>query len=206
MPQDRRAILVTARQRASTHRQLHLARAGDVHVRGTNVTDTATPTPLTCAACQAIDAEDGAADGHLFTQTKYHVPDESALWNSVKRAQDHAADKVTNFAGSLKFVYLHSVWFAIWVLCGVGAFGPTLKFDPFPFGLLTMVVSLEAIFLSTFVMVSQNRQSARADLRAQLDFETNLRAEIWAIHIGAVLGIDHDHVESVVNEAIAASR
>ena len=121
-------------------------------------------------------------------------------------AQDHAADKVTNFAGSLKFVYLHSVWFAIWVLCGVGVFGPTLKFDPFPFGLLTMVVSLEAIFLSTFVMVSQSRQSARADLRAQLDFETNLRAEIWAIHIGAVLGIDHDHVESVVNEAIAASR
>jgi uncharacterized membrane protein len=170
------------------------------------VTDTATPNPITCAACQAIDAEDGDADGHLFTRTKYHVPDESALWNSVKRAQDRAADKVTDFAGSLKFVYLHSVWFAIWVLCGVGAFGPGLKFDPFPFGLLTMVVSLEAIFLSTFVMVSQNRQSARADLRAQLDFETNLRAEIWAIHIGAVLGIDHDHVESVVNEAIAASR
>jgi uncharacterized membrane protein len=171
----------------------------------TQVTDTVTPNPITCAACIAIDAEDGLADGHLFTESKYHVPDESALWHSVKRAQDRAADKVTGFAGSLKFVYLHSFWFAIWILCGVGLFGQTLRFDPFPFGLLTMVVSLEAIFLSTFVMVSQNRQSARADLRAQLDFETNLRAEIWSIHIGAALGIDHEHVESVVNEAIASS-
>lgn len=168
-------------------------------------TETVSPNPITCAACLAIDAEDGAADGHLFTATKYHVPDEAAVWKSVKRAQDHAADKVTGFAGSLRFVYLHSVWFAIWVLCGIGLFGEALKFDPYPFGLLTMVVSLEAIFLSTFVMVSQNRQSSRADLRAQLDFETNLRAEIWAIHIGAVLGVDHDHVESVVSEAIVAS-
>ena len=170
-------------------------------------TDLSSPShsPLTCAACQAIDAQDGAADGHLFTATKYHVKSESEIWQSVKRAQDHAADKVTNFAGSLKFVYLHSVWFAIWVVLNIGLFGEALKFDQYPFGLLTMIVSLEAIFLSTFVMVSQNRQAARSDLRAQLDFETNLRAEIWAIHIGAKLGIDHDHVEDVVRQAIAAS-
>ena len=161
---------------------------------------------LTCLAFQAIDRWDGDADGHLFTHTKYHVPNESSVWKSLKRSQDHAADKVTGFAGSLKFVYLHSAWFAIWVLCGIGVFGAALKFDPFPFGLLTMVVSLEAIFLSTFVMVSQNRQSARADLRAELDFETNLRAEIWAVHIGAALGIDHDHVEEIVKQAVIASK
>jgi uncharacterized membrane protein len=169
------------------------------------VTDTTTSESLTCPACRAIDADDGAADGQLFTPMKYHVPDESAVWQSVKRAQDRAADTVTGFAGSLKFVYLHAFWFSVWILCGIGLFGTALKFDPFPFGLLTMVVSLEAIFLSTFVMVSQNRQSARSDLRAQLDYETNLRAEIWAIHIGAALGIDHDHVESVVSKAITAS-
>ena len=67
-----------------------------------------------------------------------------------------------------------------------------------------MIVSLEAIFLATFVMVSQNRQSARADIRSQLDFETNVRAEIWAVHIGAALGIDDRHVEDVVQHAIAA--
>ncbi len=98
------------------------------------------------------------------------------------------------------------MWFFIWVALNVGLFGEAARFDPFPFGLLTMIVSLEAIFLSTFVMVSQNRQAARSDLRAELDFETNLRAEIWAIHIGAALGIDHDHVETVVREAIEASR
>jgi uncharacterized membrane protein len=51
-------------------------------------------------------------------------------------------------------------------------------------------------------MVSQNRQAQRADVRSQLDFETNLRAEIWAIHIGQALGVDLDHVEAVVNQAI----
>lgn len=67
-------------------------------------------------------------------------------------------------------------------------------------------VGLEAIFLSTFVMVSQNRQAARSEIRSQLDFETNLRAEIWAVHIGQALGVDPTHVENVVNEAIEGSR
>ena len=88
----------------------------------------------------------------------------------------------------------------------MGALSAALVFDKFPFGLLTMIVSLEAIFLSTFVMVSQNRQSAWADVRSQLDFETNLRAEIWSVHIGSALGVDVDHVEDVVREAIRGSR
>ncbi len=68
-----------------------------------------------------------------------------------------------------------------------------------------MIVSLEAIFLATFVMVSQNRQAARSDLRSQLDYENNLRGEIWAIHIGAKLGIDPEHVEEAVRLALVAS-
>ena len=66
-----------------------------------------------------------------------------------------------------------------------------------------MIVSLEAIFLSTFVMVSQNRQALRTEVRSQLDFEANLRSEVWAVHIGQALGIDPDHVETVVATAIA---
>ena len=81
---------------------------------------------------------------------------------------------------------------------------PRLTQREFPFGLLTMIVSLEAIFLATFVMVSQNRQAARSDVRSQLDFENNVRAEIWSVHIGAVLGIDEAHVEDVVRHAIDA--
>jgi uncharacterized membrane protein len=69
-----------------------------------------------------------------------------------------------------------------------------------------MVVSLEAIFLATFVMVTQNRQGRRADIRSDLDFETNLRSEIWSMHIGAALGVDIEHVEDVVLQAISGAR
>ena len=65
-----------------------------------------------------------------------------------------------------------------------------------------MIVSLEAIFLSTFVMISQNRQAKRSDLRSELEFETNIRGEIWSVHIGHSLGLDVDHVEDVVRRAI----
>lgn len=73
-----------------------------------------------------------------------------------RNLQDRIADAITRFAGSMPFVYLHIVWFTLWIALGV---------EKFPFGLLTMLVSLEAIFLSTFVMISQNRaDEKRADL------------------------------------------
>ncbi|MCU1389289.1 MAG: hypothetical protein JWL72_2627, partial [Ilumatobacteraceae bacterium] len=113
-----------------------------------------------------------------------------------------AADGITNFAGSMRFIYLHIGWFGIWIALNVGLIGMGNRFDKFPFGLLTMIVSLEAIFLSTFVMISQNRQAARADIRNQIDFENNIRSEIWSVHVGHSLGIDVDHVEEVVQRAI----
>src|SRR4051795_4414438 len=66
----------------------------------------------------------------------------------AKSAQNRAADRITAFSGSMTFVYLHVIWFGCWIGFGV---------EKYPFGLLTMIVSLEAIFLSTFVMISQNR-------------------------------------------------
>jgi uncharacterized membrane protein len=159
-----------------------------------------------CPACRIIDQADGVEDGNLYKVEHYQTRNEQALIRALLRAQDRAADEITAFAGSLKFVYLHSVWFGIWIAVNVGVLGASLKFDKFPFGLLTMIVSLEAIFLSTFVMVSQNRQAARADVRSQLDFETNLRSEIWSVHIGHALGVDPTHVEDVVRQAIEGSR
>lgn len=166
-----------------------------------------TPTaPVSCPACRVIDQADGVEDGKLFKLDHYPIRNERTLLRSLLRAQDRAADKVTSFAGSLTFVYIHSIWFGIWVLLNVGILGASFKFDKYPFGLLTMVVSLEAIFLSTFVMVSQNRQARRADVRSELDFETNLRSEIWSVHIGQALGVDASHVEEVVRMAIEGSR
>lgn len=94
-----------------------------------------------------------------------------------KTAEDRIADKITSFAGTMRFVYLHSFWFGVWILINLGLFGTSIVFDKFPFGLLTLIVSLEAIFLSTFVMISQNRQANAAEIRSELDYQVNLKSE-----------------------------
>ena len=76
----------------------------------------------------------------------------------AKKLQNRIADAVTRFAGSMPFVYVHIVWFSLWI---------ALRVEAFPFGLLTMIVSLEAIFLSTFVMISQNRADAKREALAE---------------------------------------
>jgi uncharacterized membrane protein len=75
----------------------------------------------------------------------------------ARSLQNRIADKITTFAGSMAFVYLHIVWFTVWIACRV---------EDYPYGLLTMIVSLEAIFLSTFVMISQNRADAKRQVIA----------------------------------------
>jgi uncharacterized membrane protein len=95
----------------------------------------------------------------------------------LKDAEDRLSDKITSFAGNMKFVYLHTVWFGLWIVANAGLFGAGLVFDDFPFGLLTLIVSLEAIFLSTFVMISQNRQGRAAEVRSELDYQTDVKAE-----------------------------
>jgi len=94
----------------------------------------------------------------------------------AKSREEKAADAITRFSGSMPFVYIHAGWFAAWVVVNLGLVGLP-PFDPYPFGLLTLIVSLEAIFLSTFVLLSQNRQAAIADHRADLDLQINLLAE-----------------------------
>jgi uncharacterized membrane protein len=77
--------------------------------------------------------------------------------------ENRIADRITDFAGSMRFVYLHIVWFTLWIALGV---------EPYPYGLLTMIVSLEAIFLSTFVMISQNRADAKRQVLANQQWQT----------------------------------
>jgi uncharacterized membrane protein len=95
---------------------------------------------------------------------------------SERTLQDRIADGITNFAGHLRFVYFHVFWFGAWILINTGLLG-IKAFDPFPYGLLTMIVSLEAIFLSTFVMISQNRMSDDAERRANLHLHIGLLTE-----------------------------
>ena len=90
--------------------------------------------------------------------------------------QGRIADIITSFSGRMIFAYVHIVWFGVWILLNIGRFG-VRAFDPFPYGLLTMVVSLEAIFLSTFVLISQNRMGEESERRADLDLHIGLLTE-----------------------------
>ena len=122
-----------------------------------------------------------------------HTGDNPALSNVVERnirtiiqlrlkaarersLQDRIADAITAYSGRMLFVYVHIGWFGLWILLNTGRLGLP-PFDPFPYGLLTMVVSLEAIFLSTFVLLSQNRLSEEVEHRANLGLQIGLLTE-----------------------------
>jgi uncharacterized membrane protein len=93
-------------------------------------------------------------------------PNPALLEHARQRAesvQNRIADRITQFAGSMAFVYIHIIWFGSWIALGV---------EQYPYELLTMIVSLEAIFLSTFVMISQNRADAKRQVVANLQWQT----------------------------------
>ena len=91
---------------------------------------------------------------------------------------ERLSDFLTRLAGDIRFVYFSFFWFMIWIVLNVRLIPGFPAFDPFPFGLLTMVVSLEAIFLSLFVLISQNRQATRDKVRNDIEYEVNLKAEV----------------------------
>jgi len=96
--------------------------------------------------------------------------------NRAKTFQERIADRITRFAGSMVFVYLHVVIFGLWIFINVGWIPFIPRFDP-SLVILAMEASVEAIFLSTFVLITQNRMAALADKRADLDLQVSLLAE-----------------------------
>jgi uncharacterized membrane protein len=94
-----------------------------------------------------------------------------------------AADWIADFSGSIPFLALHIAFFAAWILLNVPRIPGAPMFDPFPYGLLTMVVSLEAIILSVFVLLSQNRQVAKERIRGDIEYEVNIKAEMEVAHL-----------------------
>ncbi len=92
------------------------------------------------------------------------------------------ADWLAWFSGSMPFLISHTVWFATWISLNTLILGDA-AFDPFPFGLLTMIVSLEAIFLACFVLISQNRQAQKDKVRSDIEYEVNIKAELEIAHL-----------------------
>jgi uncharacterized membrane protein len=107
--------------------------------------------------------------GHVHPQGRSHLPLEPnpALvrhaHDRAQRVENRVADRITAFSGSMLFVYIHLAWFGCWIGFGV---------ERYPYGLLTMIVSLEAIFLSTFVLISQNRADAKRQVIADQQWQT----------------------------------
>ena len=110
-----------------------------------------------------------------------------------KNFQAHVADALTRFSGSMIFVYVHAIWFFFWIALNVGWIS-SKPFDPFPFSLLTLIVSLEAIFLSTFVLISQNHAGAISDRRADLDLQINLLTEHEITRLLSLMDAVADHL------------
>lgn len=123
-------------------------------------------------------------------QSEYHSPETvdeltreniraiiklDATATANRSLSDRIADGIATFCGSIHFVWLHVIWFGLWV--AINSWPGWRHLDPFPFTFLTLIVSLEAIFLSTFILISQNHSSRQSERRNHLDLQINLLAE-----------------------------
>jgi uncharacterized membrane protein len=138
------------------------------------------------------------ADELLRTRVSRNVNEEvQANFTIVERV----ADWIAWFSGSMPFLLINFVWFVSWIVLNtfILPIDPVTNergFDPFPFGLLTMIVSLEAIFLSCFVLISQNRQTEKDRVRSDIEYEVNIKAELEVAHL-------HEKTDRIYEEMLA---
>ncbi len=130
----------------------------------------------------------------LARARKDHIQSFKAKMDARRSPADKAADVFTKSFGTVIFLVLNGLWFMIWILINMGFIPAIPAFDPFPFGLLTMIVSLEAIFLSIIVLISQNRAARIADLREEVDLHINVRAEEEITRLICMVDMIHDHL------------
>jgi uncharacterized membrane protein len=127
----------------------------------------------------ALTALTRKADELLRTRVSRNVNEEMQVHSSMLQK---VADWIAWFSGSMPFLMLNGGWFVVWIVLNTFLLGAA-AFDPYPFGLLTMIVSLEAIFLSCFVLISQNRQAEKDRVRADIEYEVNIKAELEIAHL-----------------------
>jgi CRP/FNR family transcriptional regulator, cyclic AMP receptor protein len=126
----------------------------------------------------AMSAMTRKADELLRTRVSRNVNEE--VEDNTTPIQK-VADWLAWFSGSMPFLFIHTIWFLVWV--SLNTLILRSPFDPFPFGLLTMIVSLEAIFLSCFVLISANRQAEKDKVRSDIEYEVNIKAELEVAHL-----------------------
>jgi uncharacterized membrane protein len=131
---------------------------------------------ITCPTCGGVNPGDGIfcagpACRKALGEFRF-VREELA---AVSRWHERLADRITAFVGTPHFLAVHAVWFLIWLAINTGLVAVMVRFDEYPFGLLSIILAIEAIFITGVLLISNNRQSAHAELRSELDYEVNVR-------------------------------
>ena len=162
-----------------------------------------------CADCSAITPaceEPSCGSISALTQRNVEIIGElEKAANADRSRTDRFADAISRFVGSMLFVYLHLAWFGGWIALNALPILPAeWRVDPFPFTFLTFVVSLEAIFLSTFILISQNHEERLARRRNHLDLQINLLSEQENSQILKMLGTIQSHLQITIDPGTKA--
>lgn len=132
---------------------------------------------INCPACGGENPADAVFCGNhechkALGEFKYVLEELQAGKNWIERL----ADKVTAFIAKPNFIIIHMLWFTFWILANQGVFGFLKGFDEYPYSLLGIILAIEAVFITGFLLISQNHQTAYSEKRAELDYEVNIRS------------------------------
>lgn len=133
--------------------------------------------PLICPQCHGENSHDAVfcanpECGKALGEFRYVIEEVASSTSRIERI----AERVSTFTGSPHFITLHVVWFAAWMVLNSGIVFFVHEFDNFPYSLLSLILSIEAILVTGFLLISQNRQNRHADQRAELDYEVSVRS------------------------------
>ncbi|ESS72462.1 putative membrane protein [Methyloglobulus morosus KoM1] len=132
---------------------------------------------IICPACGGANPKDAVfCVSHqchkALGEFKYVLEELQAQKNWIEKL----ADKVTHFIAKPHFIIIHMLWFAVWIMANEGYLGHLPYFDEYPYSLLGIILAIEAVFITGFLLISQNHQSAYSEKRAELDYEVNIRS------------------------------
>lgn len=132
---------------------------------------------IICPACGGVNSGDAVFCGNhqchkALGEFKYVLEELQAK----KKRVEKLADKVTSFIAKPHFIIIHMIWFSIWILANEGYLGLLPNFDQYPYSLLGIILAIEAVFITGFLLISQNHQASYSEKRAELDYEVNIRS------------------------------
>lgn len=145
-------------------------------IHGADLVSGAAPNTVICPQCGGSNTADAVFCANPECHKalgEFRFAEEEIARES--RVHEKIADRIAAFIGNPYFIVVHAVWFLLWIAANTGVITVSRMFDAYPFGLLGIILSIEAIFITGFLLISQNRQGAHADKRSELDYEVNVR-------------------------------